>query len=86
MTELLSTQSQVKHLTAAKENKYRLLHKSQDGRFADMQRQKEKLQALLSVVQKLETETTNPLLASLSSQLMTRLQKTQERDKDMTLV
>ena len=85
MTELLSTQSQVKYLTAAKENKYRFLHKSQDGRFADMQRQKEKLQALLSVVQKLETETTNPLLASLSSQLMTRLQRTQERDKDTTV-
>lgn len=82
MFELLFTQSQVKSLTAAKENKYRLLHKSSEARTADMQRQKEKLQSFWSVVQKIEKEelSQHPLLETLGVQIMTRLRRLQHEE------
>lgn len=66
-------QSKVKHLTAAKDNKYRLLYKVSESRGAEMERQKEKLQALYSVIQKLNEECSHPLLYALSTQLKTRM-------------
>ena len=88
MSELLLTQSQVKSLTAAKENKYRLLHKSSEVRLADMQRQKEKLQSFWSVVQKIEKEelSQHPLLETLGVQIMTRLKRLQQEEPSTVTV
>lgn len=68
---------------AAKENKYHLLHRSSDARSADIQRQKEKLQSLWSVVQKLESETSDASLGVLSIQMMSYLKKIQGSDPDI---
>lgn len=53
---VLLTQQKVKHLGAAKESKYKLLHRNQEARSAELQRQKEKMHTLLSIVQKLEED------------------------------
>lgn len=87
MFELLMTQSLVKSLTAAKENKYRMLHKTSETRLTEMQRQKEKLQLLWSVVQKIEKEgiTQHPLLDSLTAQITTRLKRVQQEEPTLTV-
>ena len=80
MSDLLALQAKVKHLTAAKDGKYKLLYKSDESRNAEMQRQKEKLQALWSLAQKLETECSGTLhqkLSSLSNILKSKLQSLQ---------
>lgn len=87
MFELLMTQSLVKSLTAAKENKYRMLHKTSETRLTEMQRQKEKLQLLWSIVQKIEKEgiTQHPLLDSLTAQITTRLKRVQQEEPTLTV-
>lgn len=67
------SQTRVKHLGAAKENKYRLLYKSQESRSAEMLRQKEKMHTLLAIVQKLQEDypdidsSLRPIAASIKS-------------------
>lgn len=53
---MLSSQQRVKLLEAARQSKYKFLHKTQEARTAEMQRQKEKMSTLLSVVQRLEED------------------------------
>ena len=85
MSDLLFMQSRVKHLMAAKENRYHLLHKSIDTRFTDIKHQKEKLQSLWSVVQKLENENSDVLLSALSIQIVSYLKKIQGCDVEITV-
>jgi hypothetical protein len=80
MSSLLAAQSQVKHLTAAKEKKYRFLHKSDEARLKDLHLQKEKLQSLWCVVQKLEAEIDSPLVQRISKQLISHLETIQQDD------
>lgn len=54
MSELLSYQSQVKYLTAAKEGKYKVLYKSAESGDAEWQRQVAKLQSLQEIVEWLQ--------------------------------
>lgn len=56
MSELLSSQSKVKYLTAAKEGKYKLLNKSAEGGEAEWQRQMAKLQSLQEIVERLQQD------------------------------
>ena len=53
---VLSTQQRVKHLGAAKDSKYKSLHRTPEARVAEMQRQREKMSTLLSIVHKLEED------------------------------
>ena len=76
MSECLSTQAKLKHLQAAKENRYRLLHRTHESRVAEMERQREKLHALYSVVQKIESdmpELSTAALKSLTTGLKSRI-------------
>ena len=54
LSELISSQSKVKYMTAAKEGKYRLLNKSEESREAEWQRQLTKLQSLQAIVEQLQ--------------------------------
>lgn len=56
MSELLSSQSKVKYLTAAKEGKYKLFSKSPAAREAEWERQVAKLQSLREIVDRLQTD------------------------------
>ncbi len=56
MTELFSHQSKVKYLTAAKENKYKLLSKGKESCEEEWQRQLMKLQSLQVIVERLEED------------------------------
>ena len=88
MNILLANQTRVKHLTAAKDGKYRLIQKNDEARTAEMHRQKEKLQAIWSVTQKLETETHGHVkqqLGSLSNILKSKLQNLQESQQEAVL-
>ena len=74
---MLSLQGKVKYLTSAKDGRYRMLHKSDEARNVEMQREKEKLQTLWSVAQRLEEEGSEVLgkkLASLSNIIKSRMQ------------
>ena len=67
MAECLAAQGKLKHLQAAKENRYRLLHRTHESRAAEMERQREKLHALYSVVQKIESDMPDMSTAALKS-------------------
>lgn len=56
MSELLSSQSKVKYLTAAKEGKYKLLNKTEESRDTEWQRQMSKLQSLQAIVERLQDD------------------------------
>lgn len=56
MSELISSQSRVKYLTAAKEGKYKLFNKSAATREAEWERQVAKLQSLRDIVDRLQTD------------------------------
>ena len=88
MNELLATQSKVKHLSAVKEKKYRPLCKNHESRNAEMQRQKEKLMALYSVIEKLEKEATSSsayVITSLSNTVKEQLRTLQQNDQTLLL-
>ena len=67
MAECLAAQTKLKHLQAAKENRYRMLHRTHESRAAEMERQREKLHALYSVVQKIESDMPEMSVAALKS-------------------
>ena len=73
---MLSTQQRVKHLGAAKDSKYKFLHRAPETRTAEMQRQREKMSTLLSIVHKLEEDHPDasghlkPLAISIRSHVM----------------
>lgn len=56
MSELLSSQSKVKYLTAAKEGKYKLFNKSAESGKAEWQRQVAKLQSLQEIIGRLQSD------------------------------
>ena len=73
----------MKHLASAKDGRYKMLHKSDDNRNGDMEREKEKVQALWSVAQRLEEEGHGILshkLSSLSNILKSKMQKIQAKE------
>lgn len=78
MSELLSSQSKVKYLTAAKEGKYKLFTKSASAREAEWQRQVSKLQSLKDMVDRLQTDfpTCESQLRHLSLALKSKLVQT----------
>ncbi len=68
---------------SAKDGRYKMLFKSDDSRNADMDREKEKLQTLWSVSQRLEEEGHGVLshkLSSLSNILKSKMQKVQVKE------
>lgn len=82
-------QAKLKHLQAAKENRYRLLHRTHEARATEMERQREKLHALYSVVQKIESdmpELSTAALKSLSTALKSRLASPQTRQANEVVV
>lgn len=56
MSELISSQSKVKYLTAAKEGKYKLFSRSTATRETEWERQVAKLQSLKDIVDRLQTD------------------------------
>lgn len=56
MAELLSSQSKVKYLTAAKEGKYKVFNKSSESRNVEWQRQTSKLESLQDIVERLQND------------------------------
>lgn len=64
---MLAVQGKVKYLQSARDGRYKMLHKTDEARNGDMEREKEKLQALLSVAQKLEEDAPGVLSQKLSS-------------------
>ena len=88
MNELLSTQSKVKHLSAVKEKRYRPLCKNHVSRSVEMQRQKEKLLALYSVIERLQNEATpdsTHIITSLSDTMKEQMRKLQPNDQTLPI-
>ena len=56
MTALLSSQTKVKYMNAAKEGKYKLFVKTKEGREREKQRQQEKFQSLQAIAERLESD------------------------------
>lgn len=74
-------QRRVKSLQSARDGRYRMLHKTDEARSGDMEREKEKLQALWSVAQKLQEDAPegilNQKLGSLSNIIKSKMQSLQ---------
>lgn len=88
MNELLATQSKVKNLSAVKEKRYQPLCKNRESRNIEIQRQKEKLLALYSVIEKLQKEATADsahTVTSLSNTIKEQMRKLQQNDQTLLL-
>ena len=83
MSEVLSSQSKVKYLTAAKEGKYKLLNKNAENREAEWQRQLSKLQSLQLIVEQLKGDfpTCGEQFKQLALSIKSRLHNSSSQQK-----
>lgn len=87
MSELLSSQSKVKYLTAAKEGKYKLVNKNAESREMEWQRQISKLQSLQDIVGRLQSDfpACEVQLRNMSLSIRSKLASAQQPLKEVTV-
>lgn len=75
MSELVSSQTKVKYMNSARDGKYKLLSKTQEGREGEWERQQEKLRSLHAILERLESDfpTCRGQLRNMSTSIKSRL-------------